>query len=146
MAQFTDIVLKLVVIEELMYRRKALPRFELAEVERLTGKKLYVNANYVMPKDDPYGMMPEVRAYFEAYEIPEALLATIESLRWEGGDQIQCEVAPNWDGEDALFDLTAASAEDLHLLPNLKHVTALHTKDAVAAFAAKGIPLKDPYG
>src|SRR5688572_21723050 len=106
MPQFQDLVFKLVVINHLMYRDETLPRFDLKEVERATGKALYVQGNWVLPEDGFYGMIPEVKAHFEAYEIPAELLASITSLHWEGGEELQGQVAPNWDGEDSLFDLT----------------------------------------
>jgi hypothetical protein len=148
MTAFKDIVFKLVVINELMYKKEELPEFELKTVEDLIGKKLYVDANWVLPEDGFYGMIPEVKAYFEDYDIPAELLASLDRLTWEAGEDLQGEVAPNWDGEDALFDLTAASAEDLALLPNLKSIKALHNHEdesVVAAFKEKGVELTHPY-
>jgi len=146
--QFGDLTLKLAVLNELMYVQRKLPAFELKVVEDLVGKKLYLDGNWVLPEGGFHGMIPEVRAYFEKYVIPPELLAGITTLHWEGGDEIQGKLAPNWDGEDSLFDLTADSAEDLHLLPSLERVVALHDEEdetIAQAFEENGVELVHPY-
>ncbi|GGQ10496.1 DUF6892 domain-containing protein [Streptomyces mutabilis] len=67
-----------------------------------------------------YQVVPEARSYFASSEISEELLAGVEELCMDGGNQVYRECAPVWDGEDDLFDV--ASLDDLVLLPNLRRV------------------------
>lgn len=120
MARFKDFNFKLVVIEQLMYiDEKLTPRFGLAG---LLGEKGLGNDpwEYAQEHDLAYKVVPEARAYFESLEIGDELLAGVEELCMDGGNQVYQECAPVWDGEDDLFDI--ASLDDLALLPNLRRV------------------------
>lgn len=64
--------------------------------------------------------MPEARDHFTSLEISDELLAGVEVLCMDGGNQVYQECAPVWDGEDDLFDI--ASLDDLVLLPNLRRI------------------------
>ncbi|MFH8759986.1 DUF6892 domain-containing protein [Streptomyces atroolivaceus] len=86
-------------------------------------------------------VLDEARAYFEALEISDELLATVDELVFDGGNQVFHECSPVRDGEDDLFDVR--SLDDLPLLPNLKRVLGADDMVAVPgeeeAFAARGI-------
>ncbi|NEY30792.1 hypothetical protein GTU99_00980 [Streptomyces sp. PRKS01-65] len=64
--------------------------------------------------------MPEARDYFASLEISDELLAAVDELGMDGGNQVYQECAPVWDGENDLFDV--ASLDDLVLLPNPRRV------------------------
>ncbi|MEU5882105.1 hypothetical protein [Spirillospora sp. NPDC047279] len=121
MASFKDFNFKLVVVEQLMYIDETLtPQFRLADL--LKGKEGFGGDpwNYAHERGLSYQVMPEARAYFEALEIPGELLAGVEELCMDGGNQVYQECAPVWDGEDDLFDI--GSLDDLALVPNLRRV------------------------
>ncbi|MCX4846460.1 hypothetical protein [Streptomyces sp. NBC_00893] len=141
MPAFRDFNFKLLVIEQLMYRDKTLtPAFSIDECLRakgITDPQLYAFDN-----DLAYTVLDEARAHFEALEISEELLATVDTLDIDGGHQVYCECSPVWDGEDELFDVQ--SLDDLDLLPNLRRITGAQDCGMGAPFkeeilAARGI-------
>ncbi|MER6402765.1 hypothetical protein ABT269_04335 [Streptomyces viridosporus] len=141
MATFRDFYFKLVVVEKLMYRDKALtPAFSLEQHMRERGVEDL--DDYVEENELEFTILDEARAYFEALEIPEELLATVEELTFDGGLRVYIECAPVWDGEDDLFDVR--SLDDLDLLPNLKLVTGARGLEhmcpgATDILAARGV-------
>lgn len=143
--QFDDFIFKLVVVDKLMFQDRVLPEFDLAALEKALGEKLYERGSWKVPDDDYEGMVPQIRRWFEDLQVSAEQVAGIEHLGF-GGARIQLVVAPNWGGENDLFDLTVASAADVHLLPSLKRVEAIfdlaNGAAVVSAFAAKGVVLK----
>ncbi|MFE9057520.1 DUF6892 domain-containing protein [Streptomyces mutabilis] len=120
MAMFKDFNFKLIVVEQLMYIDETLtPRFSLADLlkEKGLGDDPW---EYAQQHGLTYQVVPEARSYFASLEISEDLLAGVEELCMDGGNQVYQECAPVWDGEDDLFDV--ASLDDLVLLPNLRRV------------------------
>lgn len=142
---FTRLHMKLIVVDKLM-EEGVIPPFKLSVVEKAAGKKLYVGANWVMPEGEFFGMQPEVRDWFWRHPLKREWVTRIEALSWGPGAPTMEHVAPNWDGEDALFDLTVEDAADVKLLPNLKKISALydqaHAKKIKGAFAKQGVTLK----
>ena len=120
MARFTDFNFKLLVIEQLMYVDRTLtPEFSFFEY--LKGKGISEGPwEYAHARGLAYKVVPEVREHFEALEISDELLAGVEELCVDGGNQVYQECAPIWDGEDDLFDV--GSLDDLALVPNLRRV------------------------
>ncbi|MGW1280046.1 DUF6892 domain-containing protein [Streptomyces tsukubensis] len=141
MAEFHDFNFKLVVVDELMYRRKTLtPAFDLDE--RMRARGIDIPAVYVLENELDEDVLDESRAYFEALEISEELLAGVDSLCFDAGLEIYRHCAPAWDGEDGLFDVR--SLDDLALLPGLKRVVAVDDGTLAAPgkweiLAARGI-------
>ncbi|AZK98028.1 MULTISPECIES: DUF6892 domain-containing protein [Streptomyces] len=141
MAEFHDFNFKLVVVDELMYRRKTLtPAFDLDE--RMQARGIDIPAVYVLENELDEDVLDESRAYFEALEISEELLAGVDSLCFDAGLEIYRHCAPAWDGEDGLFDVR--SLDDLALLPGLKRVVAVDDGTLAAPgkweiLAARGI-------
>ncbi|MEW1547770.1 DUF6892 domain-containing protein [Streptomyces tsukubensis] len=141
MAEFHDFNFKLVVVDELMYRRKTLtPAFDLDA--RMLARGIDIPAVYVVENELDEDVLDESRAYFEALEISEELLAGVDSLCFDAGLEIYRHCAPAWDGEDGLFDVR--SLDDLALLPGLKRVVAVDDGTLAApgkweTLAARGI-------
>ncbi|MFE6666918.1 DUF6892 domain-containing protein [Streptomyces sp. NPDC057697] len=132
MPAFRDFNFKLLVIEKLMYEDKTLtPAFSIRACLRARG----VNdaESYAFGNGLAHTVLDEARAHFEALEISEELLATVDSLLVDGGHRVYQECAPGWDGEDELFDV--GSLDDLDLLPNLRQITGIHD-------CGLGIPFK----
>jgi hypothetical protein len=147
--KFTQLIFKLMVMDELITKERLAP-FSLEVVEKKVGYSLYDGANWKMPEDGFFGMMPEAKEWFEAFPIDSDMVADIESLHWEAGAQIMQDIAPNWDGEDELFDVTPETAADCALLPKLKTIKAVYDKEkedaVIAAFAEKGVTISHVYG
>jgi hypothetical protein len=131
---FVDLNFKLMVLQELMYRRSVLtPKLDVYELaKRHRAREIHIDK-------EGYAVIPEVRAFFERYPVPAALLNGIASLGQEGGDEIYLQIFPFWDGEDDTFDVR--SAEDAALLPNLEKVRLFGAPSAElrARFRARGI-------
>lgn len=130
---FADFNFKLMVLQELMYRRKVLaPRFDVREFARRYKKRA------IDVDDDGYEIIPEVRVFFEKYPVPAELLVDIEALSQDGGDAIYLQLCPFWDGEDEAFNVR--SADDAALLPKLKRIVLLSDDEGVVeAFRRRGI-------
>ncbi|MET9349907.1 DUF6892 domain-containing protein [Streptomyces termitum] len=141
MAAFKDFNFKLVVIDVLMYRQELLtPAFDLDA--RMRERGIDIPAVYVLENDIDDEVLDESRTFFEELVISDELLAGVETLCFDAGQEIYRQCAPAWDGEDDLFDIR--SLDDLALLPNLKRVTAVDDGTLVApgrweTFAACGI-------
>lgn len=129
---FKDFGFKLLVINELMYNQNVLPAFDLDKfVASYTERAIDV-------EEEGYDIIPEVAEYFKALEILTGMVKNITELEQDGGDQIYHDIYPFWDGEDDVFDIH--SAEDAHLLPNLKKMSLILTNDdVIEAFNEKGI-------
>jgi hypothetical protein len=120
MTRFKDFNFKLVVVEQLMYIDEVMtPPYSLADVlkEQGLGNDPW---RWAYDNDLAYKVVPQSREFFERLEIGDSLLAGVEELCLDGGNQVYRECAPVWDGEDDLFAI--ASLEDLDLLPNLQRV------------------------
>ena len=127
---FADVNFKLAVVQELMYVQELLPRFDLRE---------YAAEQGFTYDDGSFGAVPEALAYFEALEVPAELAEKITEIAMDGGNEICLEIAPNWDGEDGLFDV--AEFADVRHFPNLKSMTLFYTGDeaVLEALRARGI-------
>lgn len=132
-ATFKDFNFKLAVIQVLMYEQGLLvPLFDVYEfAEEYDERQIDVEA-------EGHAIIPEVKRYFEKFDVPKSLLAGVEELYQDGGNEIYLQLCPFWDGEDESFDIE--TAVDLHLLPNLKKVTLFGGDEALLeAFRAKGV-------
>ena len=124
--RFKDFGLKLLVIEELMYRRKALePRFDIHEFAREYEKR------EISVESDGYAVIPEAERYFRNLGISDELLARVETLHQssglDGGPGFINHLFPFWDtgAGDEPIAVTAKAVADLALLPNLKRISGL---------------------
>ncbi|RSN54482.1 hypothetical protein DMH01_36785 [Amycolatopsis sp. WAC 04182] len=128
--RFTDPNFKLAVVQELMYNQELLPKFDLGQ--------------YAAEKGFTYDSgsveaVPEALAYFEALEIPAEFAEKITEIEMDGGNEIYLQIAPNWDGEDSLFDVDEFA--DVDHFPHLKSMTLLYTgnDEALETLRARGI-------
>lgn len=108
---FKDFNFKLVVIEALLDKN---PLF-LEELTKLADKhtddfEWYFGA----------GPIVEIKRFLEEVTLEMNDLEKIESLCFDGGNEIYHMLKPDWDGEDSLFDVQ--SVEGFQNLPNLKTV------------------------
>jgi hypothetical protein len=141
---FRDFGLKLLVIEELMYRQAILtPRFDIhAFAAEYTKRQISV-------EDDGYAQIPEVLRYFKALPIAPALLEKVTALHQssglDGGPAYMQHLHPFWDpgAGDMPVKVTAKAIDDLALLPNLTRITGLENSapgaKLRAALKARGI-------
>ncbi|GAB3746347.1 hypothetical protein GCM10027598_84400 [Amycolatopsis oliviviridis] len=127
---FVDLNFKLAVVQELMYNQALLPKFDLRE---------YAAEKGFTYEDGSVEAVPEALEYFEALEVPAGLAEKVTEIDMDGGNEIYLEIAPNWDGEDGLFDVDEFA--DVRSFPNLKSMTLLYTgnEEALKALRARGI-------
>ncbi|KAB2459778.1 ybaK/ebsC family protein [Bacillus sp. CH126_4D] len=102
---------KLVVIEALLDKE---PLF-LKELTDLINK--YTNS---FEWYSGVGPIVEIKDYLENLNLEMSDLEKIESLCFDGGNEIYQILKPDWDGEDSLFDVL--SVEGFQILKNLKTV------------------------
>lgn len=113
---FNDFNFKLCVIQILMYEQKLLePKFNLREFIKLQDRKIDID-------EEGYELIPEVKAYFEQLEIPQALAPNVTEIYLNGGDEIYGNIIPFWDGEDDTFAIE--SFIDIGQFKNVTEVTA----------------------
>ena len=132
MTKFKDLNFKLAVIEQLMYRKELLPKFD---VKAFVGSEKWRKINQ---ECHPCKAVPGVKKYFRDLEIPTELLAQVEILD-QNYHTAYHQVTPYWDGEGDEFNIT--SVEDLKRVPNLKQVILLYDRERkmVNEFTSKGI-------
>ncbi|MBB5850479.1 DUF6892 domain-containing protein [Amycolatopsis umgeniensis] len=128
--RFADRNFKLAVVQELMYNQELLPRFSLREYAAEQGFTF---------DGGSVEAVPEALAYFDAFEVPAELADKVTEIEMDGGNEIYLEIAPNWDGEDGLFDVDEFA--DVEHFPNLKSMTLLYTGDdeALETLRTRGI-------
>lgn len=133
--KFKDFGLKLLVIEELMYRQNSLlPRFSLREfAKEYCGGEIEVN-------DD--GVIPQVIDYYKTLDIAGSDLERVHEL-WQdngcdGGAEVYHNINPYWDPGcgDTIFKVEDTAVTDLRLLPNLKLIYTTDIEDLSPAFIA----------
>lgn len=124
--RFRDFGLKLLVIEELMYRQDLLrPRFDIHAFAAEHQKR------EIKVERDGYAIIPEAKAYFANLPIPDHLLARVEHLHQssgiDGGPHFMEHLFPFWDpgAGDGPVPVTAKAVADLGLLPNLRCISGL---------------------
>lgn len=143
---FKDIHFKLLVIEELMYKRKELtPAFDLREFAKEYTKR------EISIESDGYAIIPEALKFFKQLNIPHEKLALVEELYHDcgvdGGGKVLYQIWRFWDPGcgDEVLPISNKAVEDLQLLPNLKKFTGLEhskpSKKLIKAFEDKGIEL-----
>ncbi|MED2485213.1 ybaK/ebsC family protein, partial [Bacillus thuringiensis] len=93
---FQDFNFKLVVIEALLDKE---PLF-LKELKDLIEKHTNNFEWY-----SGVGPIVEIKAFLEALTLEISDLEKIESLCFDGGNEIYHILKPDWDGEDSLFDV-----------------------------------------
>lgn len=114
---FNDLNFKLTVIETLCN----LQLFKLVDPHEFGFDADTDYGRDVMP--DFYGPYLPVLREYSGVQLTEESLEAVDELLWDGGNAVFGSIAPNWDGEDDLFDILDYRT-DLILLPNLKSFTA----------------------
>ena len=115
------------------------PRFDVysfCESEKLS----------IDPEDFYETPIPEVEAYFERLEIPKEYAQNVESLFFDGGNDIYAQLIPLWDGEDDQFDLENVTEKELSQFSNLKTIDGTifpFSKEVRDLFESKGIDIEE---
>ena len=108
---------RLAIIEELMYHQGVLkPRFDVHHFAQDRGARNFDPNEYYTE------MIPAVRTWFRKLPIPARLAEKVESLVLDGGNEVNLQLIPQWDGEDGAFDIPSLTPADLDLFPNLRTV------------------------
>ncbi|MBQ7410912.1 MAG: hypothetical protein IJW20_05990 [Clostridia bacterium] len=116
-----DFNFKLVIVNNLMYNSKnAKPTFE-KEYNEIMASEQYKNENNKIFKEILHDeMCMSLYNYLKNLVISDEDLAKIEKMYFDGGSQIYQDLAPSWDGESKIFDVT--SIEGIERLVNLKKI------------------------
>ncbi|MEB2291928.1 ybaK/ebsC family protein [Priestia megaterium] len=131
---FKDFNFKLVVIEALLDQD---PLF----IEELTDLKDKYTNNFEWYSGA--GPIVEIRDYLEELTLEMSDLEKIESLCFDGGNEIYRILKPDWDGEDSSFDVL--SVEGFQNLKNLKAVDyiSMCRPEVLEPFKQAGIEIED---
>ncbi|VAW11959.1 hypothetical protein MNBD_BACTEROID03-2274 [hydrothermal vent metagenome] len=142
---FKDFHLKLLVIEELMYKQAVLlPIFALNKFKEEYPERDFEEFNGIN--------IAEVEKYFKNLDIPAELLAKATSL-YQASDlysdvEFAHELCPDWDpgAGDEVFKITNKTIDDLELLPNLKKIIGIEASEPseklIKAFETRGVVLE----
>jgi hypothetical protein len=124
--RFKDFGLKLLVIEEVMYKHDWLtPRFDIRSFAQEW------DAREISVENDGYDIIPEAKRYFQNLAIPDDLLVRVETLHQssglDGGSGFMDQLWPFFDAGCGCepVPVTAKAIEDLALLPNLRVISWL---------------------
>lgn len=110
---FKNLNFKLAVMNELMYEGEILkPKFDVFEYCAERGKDAY----------DYYGAIPTVKKWFGEYEIAAKFADELTRIELDGGNEIYLQIAPDWDGEDGMFDIKSIDVSELAQFKNLKTI------------------------
>lgn len=115
MNNFHSFPLKLAVMDALI--EKGFLKKELAALRKEFPEK-EVRRYYTENPKKVHEAHPGVSEFLADLDIPESLLQRLETISFEGGNEIYRIVAPDWDGEDDQFLVRDLS--DLIHLPNLR--------------------------
>ena len=134
--KFDSFPFKLMVMEELMYKKGSLkPRFDIYDyAEKNPKREIDVDS-------EGYAPVPEAKKWFKDYPVPARLAAEITELTWDGGLEVFTQIYPFWDGEDDCFDVKKLTAEEVRQFPGLKkvHTGTGFSKKAIAVLKGLGI-------
>ena len=110
---FKNFNFKIAVMNELMYGKALLePKFDVFE---------YCEERGIDPYAD-FGALPQAKKWFKNYPVPANLAEQVSELYLDGGNEIYLQIAPDWDGEDELFDIKNIDAAELAQFKNLKKI------------------------
>ena len=141
--EFKNLNFKLAVLNILMYEKGLLePRFSIWEFADEYARR------HIDPETEGYdSMVPEAADWFRRYPIPARLAPEITEIDMDGGDEINCQLAPNWDGEDDLFDINAIDEAELRQFPNLRRASIFTCNEhaVVPVFRQCGIEVVSAY-
>ncbi|WP_279620295.1 ybaK/ebsC family protein [Priestia megaterium] len=131
---FKDFNFKLVVIEALLDQDRLF-------IEELTDLKDKYTNNFEWYSGA--GPIVEIRDYLEELTLEMSDLEKIESLCFDGGNEIYRILKPDWDGEDSSFDVL--SVEGFQNLKNLKTVDyiSMCRPEVLEPFKQAGIEIED---
>ncbi|HHT7191566.1 TPA: DUF6892 domain-containing protein, partial [Bacillus cereus] len=131
---FKDFNFKLVVIEALLDKE---PLF-LKELTDLTDEHTN-NFEWYSGAE----LIAEIKNYLEDLTLEVSDLEKVESLCFDGGNEIYHILKPDWDGEDSLFDVM--SVEGFQNLKNLKTVEYISMcyPEVLEPFKQAGIEIED---
>ena len=123
-----------------MYNQELLaPKFNVFDFAKDLGEECFD------PGDFSFKIIPKVREWFLDLPIPAELGARVERLCMDGGLMIYTQLAPEWDGEDDLFDIPTLTEAELAQFPNLTtiDVNGFLSPEAQEVARAGGITLVD---
>ena len=141
--KFKSLEFKLAVMNVLMYEKGLLePKFDIWEFSETYARRR------IDPEVEGYdGMIPEAASWFRRYPIPVRLAPEVTEIDMDGGDEVNCQLAPNWDGEDGLFEINAVGEAELRQFPNLKRASVFTTNEraVVPVFRKCGVEVVSAY-
>ena len=110
---FKNFNFKIAVMNELMYEKALLqPKFDVFEYCKERGIDPYAD----------FGALPQAKKWFKDYPVPADLAEQVSELYLDGGNEIYLQIAPDWDGEDELFDIKNIDDAELAPFINLKKI------------------------
>ena len=135
---FDNFNFKLVIIEQLMYKKGLLtPKFDIYEfAEEYKRRKIDVD-------EDGYEPIKESIKWFKDLQIPARFADEVTQLLFDGGLKVYHGIYPFWDGEDEYFDVTQISERELSQFKNLKEaiVVSCISDTAIKTLKEHGIKL-----
>ncbi|MFE6588750.1 DUF6892 domain-containing protein, partial [Bacillus mobilis] len=89
------------------------------------------------------GSIVEIRDFLEGLILETSDLEKIESLCFDGGNEIYHILKPDWDGEDSLFDVISVEGfQNLKNLKTVEYISMCYPK-VLEPFKQAGIEIED---
>ena len=116
--EFSNLNFKLAVLQVLIYDLEILkPYFDVHQfADWYKGKEI---------DTDSLDPIPQVLSYFRKLPIPVSLAKEVREIYMDGGNDIYMNIAPQWEGEDSIFDIDELTLTDIKQFPNLSKVTIM---------------------
>ena len=121
-APFADVNFKLVALSYLLDAKIV----DLGTPQQLAA---YVLGRSVDLEEEGYEPIPKARDYLACYPLTDDLLAQVEGLVFDGGNEICRYIQYFWDGEDDYFDIHDISG--IELCPNLASLNVISMTGAI---------------
>ena len=141
--QFYNFNFKLAIMQVLMYEKGLLePKFDIFDFA-YAYKGREIDPEYEGYDD----VIPEAAEWFWNYPIPARLAQEVTEINMDGGDDINCQLAPQWDGEDDLFSLNGLEEAEVRQFPNLKRASIFtsNERDVVPVLRKCGVEAVNAY-
>ncbi|HDR7355971.1 TPA: ybaK/ebsC family protein, partial [Bacillus wiedmannii] len=89
------------------------------------------------------GPIVQIRDFLEELILETSDLEKIESLCFDGGNEIYHILKPDWDGEDSLFDVISVEGfQNLNNLKTVEYISMCYPK-VLEPFKQAGIEIED---
>lgn len=129
--RFDNLNFKLAVLQNLIFEKKVFsPQYEFEGIQDRYYEEEYSPEEY---EEAMERYIREALQYFTYLKVPAEMAKYVTELQITAGDDIYFEIAPEWDGEERLFNVDYISDREIAQFPQLKKISFWYMSDQVEA-------------